>query len=41
MRKLLGSALVAGMLMIAACNTVEGAGEDLQSAGAAVEKAAD
>jgi predicted small secreted protein len=41
MRKLLGSALVAGMLMIAACNTVEGAGEDLQSAGKAVEKAGD
>jgi predicted small secreted protein len=41
MRKLLSSALVAGMLMIAACNTVEGAGEDLQSAGKAVEKAGD
>ena len=41
MRKLLGSALVASMMLISACNTVEGAGEDLQSAGSAVEKAAD
>ncbi|HEX8389276.1 MAG TPA: entericidin A/B family lipoprotein [Sphingomonas sp.] len=41
MRKLLGSVLVAGMMLVAACNTVEGAGEDLQSAGQAVEKAAD
>ncbi|HEX8383183.1 MAG TPA: entericidin A/B family lipoprotein [Sphingomonas sp.] len=41
MRKLLGSALIAGMMMMAACNTVEGAGEDLQSAGKAVEKAGD
>lgn len=41
MRKLLGSALIAGMMLVAACNTVEGAGEDLQSAGSAVENAAD
>lgn len=41
MRKLLGSALVAGMFLIAACNTVEGAGRDVQSAGKAVENAAD
>lgn len=41
MRKLLSSALVAGMLLVSACNTVEGAGEDLQSAGQAVENAAD
>lgn len=41
MRKLLGSVLVAGMLLVSACNTVEGAGKDLQSAGSAVENAAD
>lgn len=41
MRKMLSAALVAGMLLVTACNTVEGAGEDLQSAGKAVEKAAD
>jgi predicted small secreted protein len=33
-------ALSAALLM-SACNTVEGAGRDLQSAGAAVEDAAD
>lgn len=41
MRKLLSAAMVAGMMLVAACNTVEGAGEDLQSAGQAVENAAD
>lgn len=41
MRKLLSAAVVASMLLVAACNTVEGAGEDLQSAGKAVENAAD
>jgi predicted small secreted protein len=41
MRKLLGSALIAGMLLVTACNTVEGAGRDVQSAGKAVENAAD
>ena len=41
MRKLIGAALMAGMMLVAACNTVEGAGEDLQSAGKAVENAAD
>jgi entericidin B len=39
-RKIVAMALVAGSLMVAACNTVEGAGEDLQSAGQAVEKTA-
>ncbi|WP_375427784.1 entericidin A/B family lipoprotein [uncultured Sphingomonas sp.] len=41
MRKLIGSVLVAGMMLVAACNTVAGAGEDLQSAGKAVKKAGD
>lgn len=39
-RKIFTLALVAGSMMVAACNTVEGAGEDLQSAGQAVEKTA-
>lgn len=41
MRKLLGLAMVAGALMVSACNTVEGVGKDVKSAGAAVEDAAD
>ena len=39
-RKVLALALVAGSMMVAACNTVEGAGKDVSSAGKAVEKAA-
>lgn len=31
---------LAALALIGACNTVEGAGEDLQSAGSAVENAA-
>lgn len=31
---------LAALAFISACNTVEGAGEDLQSAGSAVENAA-
>ncbi len=41
MRKLLGSALIAGMMLMSACNTVEGAGKDIKSAGKAVEKTVD
>lgn len=41
MRKLLGLAMVAGALMVSACNTVEGVGQDVKSAGQAVEDAAD
>ena len=40
MRKVLALALVAGTLMISACNTVEGAGRDVSSAGDAVSGAA-
>ena len=40
-KKLLAALLLTGSLMVAACNTVEGAGRDVQSAGEAVEKAAD
>ena len=39
-RKIFALALVAGSLVVSACNTVEGAGEDLKSAGQAVEKTA-
>lgn len=34
-------AAVGAALLMSACNTVEGAGRDLQSAGSAVEDAAD
>ncbi|EQA99626.1 putative small secreted protein [Sphingobium wenxiniae] len=40
-KKILAALLLTGSLMIAACNTVEGAGRDVQSAGEAVENAAD
>ncbi len=40
-KKILAVLLLSGSLMIAACNTVEGAGQDVQSAGQAVEDAAD
>lgn len=41
MRKLVSAALVVGSLIVSACNTVEGAGRDVSSAGSAVSKAAD
>lgn len=40
MRKIFTLALVAGALMVSACNTVEGAGKDVSSAGDAVSDAA-
>lgn len=39
-RKFVTLALVAGSFLVAACNTVEGAGKDVQSAGEAVENVA-
>jgi len=39
-RKYLGILVVAGALLVSACNTVEGAGKDVKSAGEAVEDAA-
>ncbi len=39
-KKIVAAVLLTGSLMLAACNTVEGAGKDVQSAGQAVEKAA-
>lgn len=40
MRKFLSFAVVAGALAISACNTVEGVGRDVSSAGNAVSGAA-
>ncbi|HUD90214.1 entericidin A/B family lipoprotein [Sphingobium sp.] len=39
-KKILTALLLTGSLMVAACNTVEGAGRDVQSAGEAVERSA-
>jgi predicted small secreted protein len=39
-RKIVALALVTGGLMVSACNTVEGAGKDVKSAGQAVENVA-
>ncbi len=41
MRKVLGLVVVAGALMVSACNTIEGAGKDVSSAGKTVAKTAD
>jgi predicted small secreted protein len=41
MRKVLGLVVVAGALMVSACNTVEGVGKDVSSAGSTVAKTAD
>ncbi len=40
MRKMIGIALAASAFLVSACNTVEGVGRDVQSAGEAVEDAA-
>jgi len=39
-RKVVALALVAGSLVLAACNTVDGVGKDVSSAGNAVSNAA-
>ncbi|MBB6123596.1 entericidin A/B family lipoprotein [Sphingobium subterraneum] len=39
-RKLIAAFILTSSLALAACNTVEGAGKDVKSAGSAVEKAA-
>ena len=39
-RKIVALALVTGGLMVSACNTVEGAGKDVSSAGKTVAKTA-
>jgi predicted small secreted protein len=40
MRKIIGMAVIATAILVSACNTVEGVGRDVQSAGSAVENAA-
>ncbi|WP_442681480.1 entericidin A/B family lipoprotein [Sphingomonas sp. ASY06-1R] len=40
-RKVLEATLIAGTLLLAACNTVSGAGKDVSSAGKAVSNAAE
>ena len=40
-KAILAALSLPALLLISACNTVEGAGQDLQSAGSAVEDAAD
>ena len=40
-KKIITALLLTGSLIVAACNTVEGEGRDVQSAGKAVEDAAD
>ncbi|MBB3879536.1 entericidin A/B family lipoprotein [Sphingomonas pseudosanguinis] len=40
MRKLMGLAIVASALLVSACNTVEGVGRDVSSAGNTVAKTA-
>jgi predicted small secreted protein len=39
--KTLSLSLLAAMLLLSGCNTVEGAGKDVKATGQAVEKAAD
>jgi predicted small secreted protein len=41
MRKFIGLAAIAGALLVSACNTVEGMGRDVESAGHTVAKTAD
>lgn len=41
MKKMMGVLAVAGALLISACNTVEGVGRDVSSAGSTVAKTAD
>ena len=41
MRKIMGLAIIAGALLVSACNTVEGMGKDVSSAGNTVAKTAD
>ncbi|MBB5710625.1 entericidin A/B family lipoprotein [Sphingomonas sp. IC-56] len=41
MRKIIACAALAGAMLVSACNTIEGAGRDVSSAGDAVAGAAD
>lgn len=41
LKKFMAMFMLSGVLVLGACNTVEGAGKDLKSAGGAIEGAAD
>jgi predicted small secreted protein len=41
MKRMIAGTLLLPILLLGACNTTEGVGKDLQSAGKEVEKAAD
>ena len=41
MRKIIAALTIAGALAVSACNTIEGAGKDVSSAGDTVAKTAD
>ena len=41
MKTLIATLLAAMMVLVAGCNTVSGAGKDVQATGAAVERAAE
>lgn len=41
LKRLVATTILLPLIALGACNTTEGMGEDLQSAGKAVEKAAD
>ncbi|MEI6487039.1 MAG: entericidin A/B family lipoprotein [Sphingomonadales bacterium] len=41
MKSLIAAALLSALALLTACNTTEGAGRDLQSAGKAIAKSAD
>lgn len=41
MRRLVGSVIIASALLLGACNTIEGIGKDVRSAGDTVAKTAD
>jgi predicted small secreted protein len=41
MRKIIACAALAGAILVSACNTVEGVGRDVESAGGTVANAAD
>jgi predicted small secreted protein len=41
MKTLIAATLLAPMLLLAACNTTQGVGEDLESAGKEISKTAD
>ena len=41
MRKILGAAALASMILLTACNTISGVGKDVRSAGDSVSDAAE